>query len=248
MAEQYRFPRPLQEGVIHSRPNRFIMLATVAGEERKLHCPATGSIGGLKFRETPCLVALSDDKERSTRGTVEAISLDPPSAQKKHWVGIDQMRANDYVDFYLRRSLLKKMTGEVHQVQREVRVEGSRLDFLLNDNMYLEVKTPLHQLDPNWTEHRITGELTSFGRTMRHFGSVGAHAAAGRGILLMCFLYDARRFRVPKTTERNAVIKEAANAATRQGMESWQANFEIDHMGVRLLDLFPLDLLSLEEL
>ncbi|MEI6797120.1 MAG: DNA/RNA nuclease SfsA [Methanomassiliicoccales archaeon] len=242
MAEQYRFPQPLHEGVIHSRPNRFIMLANVNGEERKLHCPATGSIGGLKFRETPCLASLSDDKERSTQGTVEAISLNPPSDQMKHWIGIDQMRANDYVDFYLRRSLLKKMTGEVHGIQREVRVEGSRLDFLINGSTYLEVKTPLHMLDPKYADHQVSGELTSFGRTMRHFGAVGDHAAAGGGILLLCFLYDAKRFRVPETTQRTAAIKEAAEAATRQGMENWQVNFEVDREGVRLLDLFRLDL------
>jgi sugar fermentation stimulation protein A len=242
MSEQYLFPRPLREGVIHSRPNRFIMLATVDGEEQRLHCPVTGSIGGLRFQETPCLAAISDEKGRSTQGTVEAISLDPVTARKKRWIGIDQMRANDYVDFYLRRSLLRKMTGEVHEVRREVRVGDSRLDFLVNGSTYLEVKTMLHMLAPNWMEQLVSGKLSSTARTVRHFGAITDHAAGGRGILLLCFLYDAKPFHPPEPGPKASAVREAAEAATERGMENWQLNLEVSPEGVAFLDLFPLEL------
>ncbi|MEI6850117.1 MAG: DNA/RNA nuclease SfsA, partial [archaeon] len=48
---KYLFKEPLKEGVIKSRPNRFIMLVLIDGKLEKCHCPSTGRIGNIKFED-----------------------------------------------------------------------------------------------------------------------------------------------------------------------------------------------------
>ena len=45
------FQSALRYGVIIGRPNRFIMTVDLDGNEIKAHCPATGRIGGLVFKD-----------------------------------------------------------------------------------------------------------------------------------------------------------------------------------------------------
>jgi sugar fermentation stimulation protein A len=68
----------LVEGLIKSRPNRFIMFVEEGGTTRECHCPSTGRIGDIEFRDVPCLLSEAEGHGRRTRCTVEAISLDPP--------------------------------------------------------------------------------------------------------------------------------------------------------------------------
>jgi sugar fermentation stimulation protein A len=100
MGKKFLFEEPLVEGLIKSRPNRFIMLVEVNGKVVKCHCPATGRIGGIKFKDVPCLLSKAKNKKRKTLYTVEAISLDKPEAKKKSWIGINQNAANKYVEFF----------------------------------------------------------------------------------------------------------------------------------------------------
>ncbi len=100
MKKKLRFPLPLVEGLIMSRPNRFIMEVELDGELYKCHCPSTGRIGSIRFEGIPCLLSRASTP-RKTPYTVEAISLDPPDARRKQWIGINQTRANDFVAFFL---------------------------------------------------------------------------------------------------------------------------------------------------
>lgn len=202
-ANRYMFGRVLVEGIIVSRPNRFIMNVAVEGETRRCHCPTTGRIGDIRFNNIPCLVEKSDDPKRSTWGTVEAVSLDPTGKTEKMWIGIDQGRANAIVSFFIESGQMTDMLGKVKTVKREVKVGGSRIDFLINDDTLLEIKTPLHMLKvEGYPEHSSTKGFTSFNRMMRHVTEISEHIPEGkRGIVLLCHLFDAPRFQIPRPTE-----------------------------------------------
>ncbi len=243
--EIYRFRESLVEGLVISRPNRFIMNVLVEGETRRCHCPTTGHIGDIIFKNVPCLVEKSLDEKRSTWGTVEAVSLDPVEKKRKTWIGIDQGRANDIVAFFIGSGQLESMIGKVRTVRREVRMGDSRIDFLINDEILMEVKTPLHMLAvQGYPERSSNDRFTSFERTMRHFTEISEHISEGkRGIVLLCHLFDALRFKVPQSNGKMAEeMKATVRNATGKGVENWQANFRLNQNGVELLDCFKLDL------
>lgn len=244
-ANRYMFGRVLVEGIIVSRPNRFIMNVAVEGETRRCHCPTTGRIGDIRFNNIPCLVEKSDDPKRSTWGTVEAVSLDPTGKTEKMWIGIDQGRANAIVSFFIESGQMTDMLGKVKTVKREVKVGGSRIDFLINDDTLLEIKTPLHMLKvEGYPEHSSTKGFTSFNRMMRHVTEISEHIPEGkRGIVLLCHLFDAPRFQIPQANGKLAEDMQAAvRRASAKGVENWQANFKMDQTGVTLLDYYKLDL------
>jgi sugar fermentation stimulation protein A len=243
--ERYMFSEALVEGLIVSRPNRFIMNVLVDGETHRCHCPTTGRIGDVTFRGVPCLVEKSNDPHRTTWGTVEAFSFDPPDKANKSWVGIDQGRANDFVSSIIGSGQMERMLGNVSTIRREVKIGDSRIDFLINGDILLEVKTPLHMIRPKgYPDHNSTEGFTSFERTMRHFTEISDRISEGkRGIVLLCYLFDALRFQVPDGNGRlSEGMKEAVRKATAKGVESWQVNMGLDQTGVDLLDYFKLDL------
>ncbi|HEY3420471.1 MAG TPA: DNA/RNA nuclease SfsA [Methanomassiliicoccales archaeon] len=244
-ADRYRFREELVEGLITSRPNRFIMNVMLDGNDHRCHCPTTGRIGDISFRNVPCLVEKSNDPQRSTWGTVEAFSLDPPEKPDKSWVGIDQGRANDFVSFFIGSDQMRKLLGPVKTVKREVKIGDSRIDFLINGDTLVEVKTPLHMLRvKGYPDHVSTEGFTSFERTMRHFTEISEHISEGkRGIVLLCFIFDALRFQPPNASGKlSEEMQKAVGRAIDKGVENWQVNLRLDRTGVELLNYFKLGL------
>jgi sugar fermentation stimulation protein A len=162
------FEIPLTEGLIRKRRNRFIMEVDIDGTIYDCHCPTTGRIGNIVFRDIPCLLSESNDTKRKTRHTVEAISLDLPSEANKSWIGINQNAANRYVEHFLRTGQFSAMVGESKIVKREQKLGISKLDFLV-DNTYLEVKTPLSKLQLEMKPHIATTEVSEF-NSFERFG------------------------------------------------------------------------------
>ncbi len=245
MNMKYRFEPPLEEGLIRARPNRFIMEVELHGRIIKAHCPSTGRIGNLRFLGIPCLLSLSDDPRRTTGGTVEAISLDPVDRAKKEWVGIDQGRANDYVEHFVRQGLLAPMTGEVCEVEREVRLGLSRIDFRINGRDYIEIKTPLNMLDCSGHPQcqKTAAPFLDFERLIKHFHDIASSVGTGsRAIMLMCFLYDAPIFAPPVPDRHTIRIQDAAREAAEHGVEFWQVNLQVDKEGVEFIKCFELAL------
>jgi sugar fermentation stimulation protein A len=123
-------------------------------------------------------------------------------------------------------------------IRREQFLAGSRLDFLVNGTTYVEVKTPLENLQvalPDHVRTRPHTPLRSTDRLVRHIGELGRSLAAHeRAILLVCFLYDNPGFQVLKST-RHSAVKAQVTAALQRGVEIWQVNFQLDPTGVRVL-------------
>lgn len=146
------FETALIEGLIRRRRNRFIMEVEVDGIMCDCHCPTTGRIGNIVFRNIPCLLSKSNDITRKTLYTVEAISLDLPSENNKSWIGINQNAANRYVEHFLKTGQLSAMVKNGDIVKREQKLGNSKLDFLVG-NTYIEVKTPLTKLQVEIKDH-----------------------------------------------------------------------------------------------
>lgn len=236
----YVFETPLVAGLIRRRRNRFIMEVEVGGEVIGCHCPATGRIGAIMFRDIPCLLSKSKDAARKTPYTVEAISLDVPSAKNKTWIGINQNAANRYVEHYLKTGQLAAMVKGT-DVKREQKLGNSKLDFLVG-NTYIEVKTPLTTLQVETKAHVATkeaGEFNSFERFVKHIGELaGSLGQDKRALLLNCFIYDNPGYKVPAKNRHSDYVKNAVQSSIKRGIEIWQINFKITPAGVTVLRYF----------
>ena len=173
--QPFLFPEPLREGVILARPNRFIMDVDFGdGAPVRCHCPAVSRIGGLDLAGRPCLVSDSHNAKRKMPLTVEAYSLQRPDDPDKRWIGINQNASNRYVEHFLRGGAFAAITDPVHDVRREVPLGDSRLDFLVNGDLYLEVKTPLVQMQteiPPYVPRLPETPFSSTERALRHCAS-----------------------------------------------------------------------------
>ncbi|MEC4271841.1 DNA/RNA nuclease SfsA [Adlercreutzia sp. R25] len=240
-----RFPEPLREGVILTRPNRFIMDVDFGGGEVvRCHCPAVSRIGGLDLTGRPCLVSDSHNSKRKMPLTVEAYSLQQPHDAAKQWIGINQNASNRYVEHYLREGAFAAITGPVASVRREVPLGSSRLDFLVNDDLYLEVKTPLVQMQteiPAYVPRLPEVPFSSTERAMRHLRELAASLANHeRAVILYCLYYDNFGFRYYHGTTYEEVLA-TVDACRAAGVELWQADFEVTPEGVALKRYYELE-------
>ena len=245
MNNTFLFDSPLVEGLILKRSNRFIMAAEVDGQVADCHCPTTGRIGNIVMENIPCLLSKSKEPTRKTPYTVEAISFDVPSKVDKSWIGINQNAVNRYVEFYLRNGGFSDMVDNGHDVLREKFLGNSKLDFLVGDT-YLEVKTPLQQIQvdiPSHIKAKKKAPFSSTDRMVRHItelaGSLQEHQ---RAILLTCFVYDNPGFQIIEKSTNYEQVRAAVDNSAAAGVEMWQANFEISPKAVRLIRYSRLDL------
>ena len=244
----FEFSEPLREATIVRRKSQFTFDVRIDGETLAFHCPTTGRIGNLDVAGLPCLVSMAYGEGRKTAGTVEAVSLSRTDDAHKEWIGINQNAANRYVEHYLRCGGLAHAVGGAFgeardDVRREVFLGQSKLDFLVGD-AFLEVKTPLQQLQvdvPAWVKTKKRTPFSSTGRMQRHVGELAASLADHqRAVLLTCFVYDNPGFQViERSTNYEQVSATMANAQAR-GVEAWQANFRITPERVTLQRVAPL--------
>ena len=248
----YQFPEPLREGVILARPNRFIMDVRFGGEGAagfadgevvRCHCPVVSRIGGLDLAGRPCLVSDSHNPKRKLPLTVEAFSLDRPEDAAKRWIGINQNASNRYVEHFLRTGAFDGLLGPVAEVRREVVLGDSKLDFLVNDEVYLEVKTPMVQIQteiPAYVPRLPEVPFSSTERAMRHLRQLAASLESHqRAVILYCLYYDNFGFQFYRGTTYDEV-QATVRACEAAGVELVQANFAISPAGVRLKEFFPL--------
>lgn len=248
----FPFPEPLREGVILARPNRLIMdvdfgTADEQGEPAgivRCHCPVVSRIGGLDLAGRPCLVSDSHSPKRKMPLTVEAYSLQQPDDPDKHWIGINQNASNRYVEHFLREGAFATITGPVRTVRREVPLGDSRLDFLVNDDLYLEVKTPLVQMQtdiPAYVPRLPEAPFSSTERSLRHLRELAASLADHeRAAILYCLYYDNFGFRFYHGTTYEEVLA-TVDACRAAGVELWQADFKVTPAGVALKRYYELE-------
>lgn len=233
------------EGKIKVRKSQFIIEVEVNDEIVPCHCPTTGRIGNIELGGRPCLLSKSQDKKRKTPYTVEAVSLNRTEDKNKEWIGINQNAVNRYVEYFLNSGNFKDMVGEVDSVLREQVLGISKLDFLVGST-FLEVKTPLQSLQVDIPDYVKTKKVTPFSSTdrfVKHITELGKSLKNHeRAILLTCFMYDNPGFEVINKSTNYDEVKAAMEKSKSLGVETWQANFEIQPEGVRLVRYFKRDI------
>jgi sugar fermentation stimulation protein A len=235
-------------GELTKRPNRFIFEGTAAGNTQRWHCPVTGKIGLVDdFCGIPCLFTpATPDNKRTTQGTVEAISLN----QGRDWIGINQNRVNGWIERLLRENALPNMINtEGCRVRREVTVDGSRIDLLVENGeaqTFLELKTPMRDLLLSPGDHFTRPpSQTYFDRGLRHFRTLAQLAQKGhRTIVAMCFMYDAVPFAPPPRDKWNAKIVDVIGEATACGVENWRLRLKISPRALGVISCEKVDKMS----
>ena len=175
MTMKYKFSKILTEGLVKSRPNRFIMFVELNNKKVKCHCPSTGRIGNIIFKDIPCLISKAENPNRKTKYTVEAISLDPPEKKNKKWIGINQTKMNHYVEYFLKNGQFEKMIPRGKNTKRERKLGNSRIDFQVGKN-FIEVKMLLINTPSRFDKlknNRIKSNFDSFDRLIKHFDDLG---------------------------------------------------------------------------
>lgn len=237
----FKFEEPLIEGIIVKRKSQFTMICEIDGETHTCHCPTTSRIGNIELASRPCLLSKSTDPKRKTPYTVEAISLNLPEDNNKSWIGINQNAVNRYVEYFLVNDGFKDMISSENKVLREQTLGISKLDFLVGDT-YIEVKTPLQNLQIDYPDYIKTKKVTPFSSTdrfVKHITELGNSIKNNqRAILLNCFIYDNPGFIVRQKSTNYEEVKSAFDRSIALGVEIWQANFKIEPDGVRLIKYF----------
>ncbi len=238
------FSETLEEGVVVARPNRFIMDVDFGGRTERCHCPVVSRIGGIDTTGRPCLVSDSHNPKRKLPRTVEAISLDRPDDGEKRWIGINQNASNRYVEHFLQCGAFDAIAPHPASVRREVPLGSSRLDFLVDDALYLEVKTPMVQIQadiPDYVPRLPEAPFSSTERAMRHLRELSASLADHeRAVILYCLYYENTGFRYYHGTTYDEV-RSTVQQCHDAGVELWQADFEVTPQGVGLRRYFQLE-------
>lgn len=237
MQTMFRFERPLKEGRIIKRANRFMMDVELDGQAVKCHCPTTGRIGDIEVSGVACLVSESDDPKRKLKYTVEAISCDDLEVADKNWVGINQVLSNKLVAHLLKTHQLDDMISDYADIQREVSLGISKLDFLVG-NTYIEVKTGLTTLNVNYGKHIAVKPAKPFSSTERFTKHINELAGSlkehERAILLTVNQYVVTN---PKPRQRSTHFEEVSAAmrnAKSKGLETWNLSLRFTPEGVAL--------------
>jgi len=214
-------------------------MVEINGQTEKCQCPSTGRIGKMDFHDIHCLLSKSNSSARKTNYTVEAFY---PESQNDLIIGINQTKANSYIDFFLKNNQLQKMI-EVNTVRREVFLNKSKIDFFINDNCYLEVKILLNDI-PFGTKD-VSSTFDSFDRLIRHYTEISMQISKGqKAIVLLANLYNAPPYIPPLINEiKDSNVRNAVKKAISRGLEHWQINLQLDVNGISLIDYFKIDLL-----
>jgi sugar fermentation stimulation protein A len=207
----------------------------VNGNIEKCHCPTTGKIGNVVFKDVHCLLSKSENIGRKSSHTVEAFLWEYEN-QCKSWIGINQTAINRYVEHFLKCGLFNDAR---EPVLREQTLGSSRLDFRI-DRCYIEVKMPLFYLFSN-TESLNGQAPTSLDRFIRHVNDLGNSLKDNdRAILLACFMFDAPRFVPPAPSDRNIEVANTVKQSMARGVEIWQLNLAINQNGVGFIRCFDI--------
>lgn len=236
------FEQPLIDGLIVSRPNRFIFNVMIDGQIVEAHCPSGGTIAGLSRKDMQNLKCyLSDHGEnanRRTRYTVEAISLD----DGKSYMGINQTRSNRYVEQFLADKKVRDLLSISDKITREKKLRSSRIDFKVDD-CYIEVKTMVaeYYCEPSEALAKLMKiRAPSIDRMQKHINDLAAEIeeSSSRAAVITVFQYDAPIFKPPIDRDIYQDFVNDLRAAKSKGLKQYQMNIRITKEYAELISFF----------
>jgi hypothetical protein len=132
-------------------------------------------------------------------------------------------------------------------IKREQKLGNSKMDFKINNNCYIEVKSPLQHLNteiPDYIKTRKKVFLYDGNRLIKHcIELTKSLKKSERAIMLITFQYDSNKFddKSKAPSKNSEKIKNAVYKFIEFGGEIWQVNLSIDSKGVKFLKSFPID-------
>ncbi|MBR0271565.1 MAG: DNA/RNA nuclease SfsA [Methanobrevibacter sp.] len=246
---KYLFKNTLIEAIIVKRNSQFTLDVDIDGIVEKVHCPTTGRIGDIDLKNVACLISPSDNPNRKTKYTLEAVSVDNLDVEEKSWIGINQIASNKYIEFFISEGLFKDVVGDFESISREVKLGKSKLDLLV-DNTYLEVKTPLQTLQVEYGSDIKRKKVTPFSSTdrfVKHMNELaGSLKDNERAILLNTFQYDNPGFKIINKSTNYEEVSSTVKDCVEKGVEIWQVNMKIDAEGVELIKVWDISEIFLD--
>lgn len=111
-------------GIFLSRPNRFIALVEIDGEEQRVHVKNTGRCRELLQPGSTVYLEKSANPQRKTKYDLIAVEKQIPSGTRL--VNMDSMAPNHAAGEWLASGAL----GEIENLRPEVKIGDSRFDFV----------------------------------------------------------------------------------------------------------------------
>lgn len=238
---RFYFDKPLIRAIIESRINRFIFIVNLNGTKVEAHCPVGGTIAGIprkEFRNIPCLMSdNSDNPNRRTRYTVEAISLDNGLT----YAGINQVKSNNFVNHFLQDEAIQNILNIKGPITREKRLGKSRIDFKSSDG-YIEIKTMVAEYYAEASEHLkklMKEQEPSIERLQKHIkeltNEIKAHNS--KAIVITVFQYNAPKFKPPVNNPKYKDLVKDLKIAKKYGVKQFQMNIKITDEYAELLSI-----------
>ena len=238
---RFYFDKPLIRAIIESRINRFIFIVNLNGTKVEAHCPVGGTIAGIprkEFRNIPCLMSdNSDNPNRRTRYTVEAISLDNGLT----YAGINQVKSNNFVNHFLQDEAIQNTLNIKGPITREKRLGKSRIDFKSSDG-YIEVKTMVAEYYAEASDHLrklMKEQEPSIERLQKHIreltNEVKTHNS--KALVITVFQYNASKFNPPVDNPIYKDFIEDLKIAKACGVKQFQMNIKITDEYAELLSI-----------
>lgn len=232
----YVLENPLIRGTMLKRKSQFTALVDIGGEEVTVHIPTTNRIGDVENRNLPCLLSFHDDPKRKLKYDIEAVLL----SDDDNWIGINQILSNRLVEHFFREHELDDIVADFDNIQREVKLGISKLDFKVGDT-YLEVKTPLTTINVKYGAGIKTlppKPFSSTDRMVKHVNELaGSLSEHERAVFLQVYQYriTERKDRLRSThyEEVSRTIREAAE----KGVEFWEVQMDFKPEGVNLFSV-----------
>ena len=229
----YIFDEPLIQGTMLKRKSRFTAVVRIGGEELIAHMPITNRIGDVENKNLPCLLSYHLNPKRKLHYDIEAVLL----SDDDNWVGINQILSNRLVEHFFREHKLDKIVSEYDDIQREVKLGISKLDFRVGDT-YLEVKTPLTTINVKYGENIKTLPPKSFSSTdrmVKHVNELtGSLSEHERAIFLQVFQYRITERKERLRSTHYEEVSKTIHRAVAQGVEFWEIQMDFRPEGVSL--------------
>ena len=129
------FDPPLEKVVFLRRYKRFFAdVQRSDGQTLTVHCPNPGSMLSCLEEKWPALISESSNPKRKLSHTLEMLH------NGKTWIGVNTLRANAIVEEAIQSQKIPELKGYT-QYKREVGIGKSRIDFMLGEDCYMEVKS-----------------------------------------------------------------------------------------------------------
>lgn len=220
----YQFPTPLVKAIFLNRSQRFLgEMVLPDGEKVISYCANPGSLTGCLQNGSATILCDSNDPKRKLRYTWLAIKLCGV------WVGTNTHLANNIVEIALSRHLIAGLEN-YDNLTREVKVDGTRVDFLLS---YAEHSCIVEVKSSTIVENgiaRFPDSITT--RGLRQVNELSDKAARGQRVVL---LFVVQRDDVTAFTVTDKFYPDFARAfrvAVRSGVEIVALAFPVYAKGV----------------